>query len=236
MGGCLLGSDMLKWATSMRAYNALPPDPSFRDDWREVWLERLGSTPAFIESWLTPPDARRVLASGLGCRGLLGDQAATLLVGGWADAYTNAVPRLLEHLECERRGLIGPWAHFLPYLGGEPGPRIGFLQECLRWFDRWLKGIDTGVEADPLLRVWVQESVAPAASYHERPGRWVGSRRLAAARREPRVVAACGARRTDACRGGRRRAVDRAMIVSPQHVGRELGRVVCERARRRARD
>ncbi len=81
---------------------------------------------------------------------------------------------MLEHLECPRRGLIGPWAHFLPYLGGEPGPRIGFLQECLRWFDRYLKGIDTGVDADPLLRAWMQESVEPSASYHERPGRWVG--------------------------------------------------------------
>ncbi len=173
MGGCLLGSDMLKWATSMRAYNALPPDPRFRDDWREVWLDRLARTPAFIEDWLGHQTRDEFWRQGSVAQDYSAIRAATLIVGGWADAYTNAVPRLLERLTCERRGIVGPWAHFLPYLPGEPGPRIGFLQECLRWFDRWLKGIDTGVDADPLLRVWMQKSVAPSASYRERPGRWI---------------------------------------------------------------
>ena len=37
------------------------------------------------------------------------------------------------------RGSIGPWAHGFPH-DGLPGPAIGFLQECVRWWDRWLKG------------------------------------------------------------------------------------------------
>jgi predicted acyl esterase len=56
---------------------------------------------------------------------------------------------------------------------GKPGPAIGFLQECLRWWDHWLKGIDTGVMAEPTLRAWMTESHAPSASYEEWPGRWV---------------------------------------------------------------
>ncbi len=171
-GGCLLASDMLKWASWMRMYNALPPDPRHREDWREVWLERLAKTPAFIEPWMSHQTYGDYWRQGSVREDYAAIEAATLVVGGWADAYTNAVPRLLEGLTCERRGIIGPWAHVAPYRG-KPGPLIGFLQECLRWFDRWLKGIDTGVENDPFLRVWMQESVLPADTYYERPGRWV---------------------------------------------------------------
>ncbi len=173
MGGCLLGSDMLKWATSMRVYNALPPDPRFRDDWQEVWMERLEKTPPFVEAWTSHQRRDAYWKHGSVAEDYSAIRVPTLVVGGWADAYTNAVPRLIEHLTCERRGIIGPWAHILPY-GGVPGPAIGFLAECVRWFDRWLKGVDTGVEGDPLLRAWIQESVPPAAWYAERPGRWVG--------------------------------------------------------------
>ncbi len=171
MGGCLLASDMLKWATWMRAFNALPPDPRFRDDWRETWLYRLDQTPAFIEPWMSHPLRDAYWRQGSIAEDYGAIEAATLVVGGWTDAYTNAVPRLLERLECPRRGIIGPWGHTVPYLG-VPGPAIGFLHECLRWFDRWLKGVDTGVERDPLVRYWMSDSFEPAGYHAELPGRW----------------------------------------------------------------
>jgi hypothetical protein len=70
------------------------------------------------------------------------------------------------------KGLIGPWAHKYPHFA-TPGPQIGFLQECLRWWDQWLKGIDTGIMDEPAYRAWMQDSVPPGAHYDERPGRWV---------------------------------------------------------------
>jgi hypothetical protein len=93
-------------------------------------------------------------------------------VGGFADGYTNAVPRLLAGLTVPRKGLVGPWAHAFPD-DAVPGPSIGFLQEALRWWDHWLKGIDTGVMDEPMLRVWMQEAVEPRPAYPERLGRWV---------------------------------------------------------------
>jgi hypothetical protein len=33
-----------------------------------------------------------------------------------------------------------------------PGPQIGFLQEALRFWDRWMKGGQTGVMGEPILR------------------------------------------------------------------------------------
>src|SRR5262249_12691889 len=82
------------------------------------------------------------------------------------------IPRLLENLRVPRKGLIGPWAHAFPHLAS-PGPTIGFLQEALRWWDQWLKGIHTGIMDEPMLRAWIQESISPRPSYEERPGRWV---------------------------------------------------------------
>lgn len=70
------------------------------------------------------------------------------------------------------RGLIGPWSHTFPQ-DGIPGPAIGYLQECLLWWDHWLKGLDTGVMDEPMLRVWMQDRVAPGGLHRERPGRWV---------------------------------------------------------------
>jgi predicted acyl esterase len=47
------------------------------------------------------------------------------------------------------------------------------LQDMLRWWDRWLKGVDTSIMDEPMLRVWMQDSVPPTTSYDYRPGRWV---------------------------------------------------------------
>ena len=92
---------------------------------------------------------------------------------GWADNYSEAIPRLLAGLTCPRLGLIGPWAHSFPH-DVTVGPAIGWLDEALRWLDHWLKGRDTGIMAEPMLRVWMQDPVPPRTCYADRPGRWVG--------------------------------------------------------------
>jgi len=173
LGGCVLASDMLKWASVMLAYNGRPPDPRFAGDaWRRQWLERLRDTPPFGALWLAHQRRDAYWKQGSIAEDYSAIECAVLAVGGWADAYTNAVPRLLEHLSCPRKGIIGPWGHIFPHVG-VPGPAIGFLQECVRWWDRWLKGIANGVDDEPLLRAWMQEPVPPARFYAARPGRWI---------------------------------------------------------------
>ncbi|MCP4045455.1 MAG: CocE/NonD family hydrolase, partial [Gammaproteobacteria bacterium] len=53
-----------------------------------------------------------------------------------------------------------------------PGPKMGFMDEALLWWDHWLKGEDTGLMDEPGYRVWVQDSVRPSACHRERPGYW----------------------------------------------------------------
>jgi putative CocE/NonD family hydrolase len=172
-GGCVLALDMLHWASSMLTWMARPPDPRLLGDgWRKQWLERLEAGTPWIEPWLTHQRRDEYWQHGSVCQDYSAIECPVYAVGGLVDGYTNSVPRLLEGLSVPRKGLIGPWAHAFPD-DALPGPSIGFLQECVRWFDHWLKGLDTGIMDEPMLRVWLQDSVEPRPSYDERPGRWV---------------------------------------------------------------
>jgi predicted acyl esterase len=173
-GGCVLGVDMLQWAATMLTLCAMPPDPAaVGDGWRDTWLARLDGLEPMVEPWLSHQRRDAYWRHGSVCEDYGAIQAAVYAVGGWADGYSNAVPRLIDGLTAPAKGLIGPWAHAFPQ-DAVPGPSIGFLQECVRWFDHWLKDADTGVMDGPRLRVWLQEPVAPAGHHAERPGRWVG--------------------------------------------------------------
>ncbi len=172
-GGCVLALDMLHWASSMLTWMARPPDPRLSGEgWHEQWLERLEALTTWIEPWLTHQRRDSYWQQGSVCEDYAAIECPVYAVGGFVDGYTNSVPRLLEGLSAPRKGLIGPWAHAFPD-DALPGPSIGFLQESVRWFDHWLKGMDTGIMDEPMFRVWMQDSVEPRPSYDVRPGRWV---------------------------------------------------------------
>ncbi|MDX1710163.1 MAG: CocE/NonD family hydrolase [Rhodovibrionaceae bacterium] len=172
MGGCMLG-DNLSWASTMFDQNACPPDPALVGErWRDMWLERLEGSGLWLKTWLSHQRRDDYWKHGSVCEDFSAIQCPVYAVSGWADGYVNAVFRLLIGLDGPRKGLVGPWAHTYPHLG-VPGPAIGFLQECLRWFDHWLKGKDTGIMDEPMMRVWMQDSARPSARYDMRPGRWV---------------------------------------------------------------
>ena len=174
MGGCLLASDMLPWASTMLAFNARPPDPEFVGDrWREMWLERLEHTPPFAQAWIAHQRRDAFWKHGSVCEEFDAIQVPVYMVGGWQDAYTDAVFRFLGGYGSPAKGLVGPWGHLYPQ-SGAPGPAIGFLQECLRFWDHCLKAEDNHVLDEPVLRAFMQEWVDPTAGHHtERPGRWV---------------------------------------------------------------
>jgi predicted acyl esterase len=79
---------------------------------------------------------------------------------------------MLANLSCPRLGLIGPWAHMYPHQA-LPGPAVGFLQEALRWWGHWLKGEDTGIVREPMLRAFCGEALPAKPYYETAPGRWI---------------------------------------------------------------
>lgn len=172
-GGCLLNENM-GWAATMLGFSARPPDPLLvGDGWRETWRERLTNQPLLADRWLRHQARDAYWRHGSVCEDWSAIDIPVLAVGGWGDAYSNAVPRLVKGLKGPAFGLIGPWIHKYPHLA-KPEPRIGFLQECLRFWDQWLKGMDRGYAAEPPFRVFLMESAPPQTEYDARPGRWLG--------------------------------------------------------------
>jgi len=89
---------------------------------------------------------------------------------GWYDRYTGSsfqhfngvrAHARSEHARNNQKMLVGPWVH-----GGNLAPqnetvqfsevaRSHRLQLQARWFDRWLKGIENGIDEEPAIAVYV---------------------------------------------------------------------------------
>jgi predicted acyl esterase len=173
MGGALL-TNSLGWGMMAFQYAAQPPDPAIVGErWRSMWQQRLDNLRLFAADWLEHQESDAYWQQGSVATDYAAIEAPVLAVGGWADGYSNAVPRLMENLACPRKAWIGPWAHAYPHLA-TPGPAIDYPTETLRWWDRWLKDADTGIDGDTTYRVFVEDAFRPARTALLRAGNWVG--------------------------------------------------------------
>ena len=216
-GGCLLGEN-LGWSATMLAYSSRAPDPALVGErWKAMWMDRLNNEPLLAIPWLEHPHRDAYWKRGSVCEDIGAIDAAVLAVGGWNDAYTNAVPRLVATVRSPVKGIIGPWAHKYPHFA-VPEPRIGFLQEALRWWDQWLKGIDTGVVQDPAHRTYIMALNRPGASVAHIGGRWVSDQRWPADQYEMQ--------RWHLNQQGlstSRETAGKQIVASPQHTGADSG-------------
>jgi uncharacterized protein len=172
-GGTLLNEN-LGWAATMLAYSSRPPDPKLVGaKWKKMWLERLKNEPFLLIPWLQHPHRDAYWKHGSICESWTAIECPVLAVGGWNDAYSNAIPRLMKGLRVPRKAIIGPWAHKYPHFA-VPEPRIGFLQEMLRWWGQWLNNESTGVTSDPDWRVYVMDPIPPGGTHGALSGRWIG--------------------------------------------------------------
>lgn len=175
----------IRWSTQMFGYKSRPPDPAtVGERWREMWMERLQNNVPQVISALQHQNYGPYWRS----RAIDFDKIKVpfYAVSGWADAsYVSAVGESLARLDVPRKGLIGAWGHRFPHMA-VPGPTLGFLQESLRWFDRWMRGKDTGVERDPMLVAWMPQAVPAKSYYPNSPGRWVAEAQWPSPRIKPR--------------------------------------------------
>jgi putative CocE/NonD family hydrolase len=187
-GGCLL-LENLGWSSTMQSFSSRPPDPALVGArWRDMWIVRLKNEPLLLEPWLQHQHRDAYWKHGSVGEDYGAIEAATFAIGGWADAYKNAVPQLVAGIKkAPVKGLVGPWVHKYPHFA-VPGPAIGFLQEALRWWDQFLKGKDTGVLKDPAYVAYMQDSVPPRAYYKERPGRWIAEDKWPSKAIKPQVL------------------------------------------------
>ena len=138
--------------------------------------------------------------------------------GGWYDPFaaatTNQYAEMAERNETPQRLIMGPWIHNGMRSGTtragdvDFGPRSAYGHDVynamrLRWFDRWLKGVDNGVEDDPPVRIFVMgggDGKRNAVGRLNHGGRW---------RSEPEWPIRRAVRRELYLRSGGRLAADR---------------------------
>ncbi len=171
-GGCLRDYDTGRYGNRMLGWNALPPDPEVVGaDWERIWETRLREGEPWVLQWLRHQLDGPYWRSGSVRPDYGRIRCPIFAIGGFRDGYVNAPLRLFQHCQVPVKVLIGPWPHHRPH-EARPGPRIDWLREACRWWDHWLKGIDTGIMAEPRVTVYVQEYDRPGSIRDETTGYW----------------------------------------------------------------
>ena len=161
----LAAQDIAAWFVRLpghgwrRGESPVSAAPDYEDYLFEQW-----SRGAFDEFWRRP---------GIYAEGYYERYAAVPIVhlSGWYDPYARTAMENYQGLARLRRGpmrlVLGPWTHgdrSLGYAGevdfGRAAAVDGNLAEDFfalrrRWFDRWVKGLDNGVDREPAVRVFV---------------------------------------------------------------------------------
>ena len=174
-GGLLhVGDNVMTYGVSMLAVNALPTLPEHGGtDWLDAWTARLERTPFWLPIWMEHQRDDAYWRSGSLAPHWERIRAATLICGGWHDAYRNAAMRMLAKLTAPKRAIMGPWTHGYPDFNAV-GPSGDFSGEMIAWLDHWLKGVDNGVERAPVLLAYMQERASPRSPGANRQGVWRG--------------------------------------------------------------
>ncbi|GAB2657214.1 CocE/NonD family hydrolase [Nocardia goodfellowii] len=98
----------------------------------------------------------------------------TFIYGGWHDIFTYSSPRAFRAVNVpagQKKLIMGDTYHLTSGSGlGLPGgpPRLDVLQRA--WFDKWLKGIDNGIDDYADVTVWQQGGGWTSTTEFPRPG------------------------------------------------------------------
>lgn len=171
-GGALKQLDLVDWPLYMFVENLLPPVPAiYGEGWREQWALRMREA----DPWSIRQLREQTYSDYWKQSSLREDygsiEAATMLVCGWADGYKNISLRGMAHLRCPKRLLFGPWSHASTETC-LPGPNADIVPEMARWWDRWLKDVDNGVDREPPIALFVRRPTKPAPDLKRMNGEW----------------------------------------------------------------
>jgi len=174
-GGCVTVSELSQYAVSQVAMNAMPPDATFRGAaWRDEWLARLEATPPWLFAWLGHQTDGPYWRQGSLAPDYAAIEAAIFNIGGWNDSYVDPAFRMQARCPAPSHTLVGNWVHSWPH-DAEPGPNLDELHEIARFFDRHLRGIDNGWDAEAPIVWFEREFARPEPFPTGWPGRWRGA-------------------------------------------------------------
>ena len=163
-GAMKIGHRLLWLSENMRATGFDPPD--FKNYVSTLPVRRAGTaaTGHFSDAWNIAVDhpAYDKFWKDVSIREHLKDiRIPVYSVGGWYDNYVEsdleAFSTLSKHNRADRI-LIGPWPHVFsatfPNVSFGKESQVSLRPEQLKWFDRWLKDIDSPAPAPPV-RIFV---------------------------------------------------------------------------------
>jgi putative CocE/NonD family hydrolase len=166
-GGCPAMLGRYAWAAHMLALGLCPPtrqDPGGR--WERTWrqrLKRLENAPPHALTWQAHPErddywqARVVDATAI--------EVPAMLIGGWADAYSDAMFRVFGQVGGAKRLIMGPWMHVLPHLSTvEPYDWVSAMAD---WWDACMA---------PDAAAALPAAAEPPVLYFSRGGGWRAAR------------------------------------------------------------
>jgi len=178
----LEAEDMRDWFTRMpwrRGHSPIRWVPEYEDYLFEQW-----TAGTFGDYWKK---------AGIYAAGFYDDFSDVPMVhmSSWYDPYPRTATENYIGLSQRKKGpvrlLLGPWTHgdrIKSYVGDvDFGPSSvidgnlaeDFLALRLRWFDRWLRGVENGVDAEPAVRLFVMGGGTGrknAAGRMDHGGRW----------------------------------------------------------------
>ncbi|MEN3280962.1 MAG: uncharacterized protein V7607_2102 [Solirubrobacteraceae bacterium] len=139
------------WGLTTLSLQLTPPLHHDRDGrWLNVWRRRLDTAvPYVVDLARRAPDPEGAWAVDVPAI-----DVPTFCVGGWRDLNCEGTLAAYGALRAPKRLLMGPWMHTLP--DESPFEPVDFLAMATRWWDRWLRGDENGVEAEPPVTIFVQ--------------------------------------------------------------------------------
>jgi hypothetical protein len=142
--------------------------------WRDEWRARIAEHEPWIYDWMSHQRRDDYWQHGSVRPGYDRIACPVMIVAGWADGYRNNTFRMMEQLGAAgvpHRLLAGPWSHAATS-SSLPGPRIDLVPEMVSWWDRWLRGVENGADAEPTAVWYSRASHRPAADLDTVPGVW----------------------------------------------------------------
>lgn len=159
-----------RYALQIDHGNGLPQTPSYPID-ADYFRNRFDTYPWVLTYLKQPVDGPFWRANALRYRPR-DLRIPAYLIGGLLDGYRDTPIRALAYLtRAPVKVDIGPWNHSWPD-NGSPGPNYEWRARAVRWWNHWLRNIDTGLLKEPRLLVFERGGHAPDASLTSLPGRW----------------------------------------------------------------
>lgn len=160
------------WGAGMEMRYSFPPDPLITTNWKEVYLDRLDNLEPISTNWMVHPLRDEYWKHASICEDPERIKAPTLMMAGLFDAYSNNILPTLEGLSCPKRAILGPWLHLYPHAMPSHSMPWPFCSEAIKWWDKWLKEIETPSD-EPELLVYLQNRDPAVPQAAQINGEWI---------------------------------------------------------------